>query len=125
MSGLALDAGALIAVDRGDRRMMTLLDQALVRGVRITIPATALAQVIRAPVRQVRVTKLCRQPETDLVALDGPDASAVGVLLADTRTADIVDAHIVICARRAQQAVVTSGRDDIARLAPDLTIISV
>lgn len=125
MTGMTLDAGALIALDRGDRAFGALLARAQEHGDRITIPATVLAQVIRAPVRQVRVTKLCRQPETDLVALDGPDARAVGVLLADTQTADIADAHVVICARRAQQAVVTSDRDDIARLAPDLTIVSV
>jgi hypothetical protein len=32
---------------------------------------------------------------------------------------------VVICARRAQQTVVTSDSTDIARLAPDLTTIAV
>jgi hypothetical protein len=31
----------------------------------------------------------------------------------------IVDAHVVVCARRAQQAVLTRDLDDIARLAPE------
>jgi hypothetical protein len=31
--------------------------------------------------------------------LDGPGATAVGLLLARTATADIVDAHVVICAQ--------------------------
>lgn len=124
-TGLTLDAGGLIALDRGDRKLLSLLARARENGDRITIPATALAQALRSPARQVRIVRLCRQPATDLVALDGPEASAVGLLLAESRTADIVDAHVVICARRAQQAVLTSDPDDIARLAPDLTTIRV
>lgn len=123
MSGLTLDAGALIAIDRGERPILLLLARAKEHGDAITVPATALAQVLRSPARQVRVVRLCRQPGTDLVALDGPDASAVGLLLAASGTSDIVDAHIVVCARRAQQAVITSDPSDIARLAPDLTTI--
>lgn len=125
MTGLTLDAGALIAVERGDRSFAALLARTREHGGRITIPASALAQAMRSPVRQVRLVRLCRHQTTDLISLDGPEATAVGLLLADTRTADIVDAHVVICARRAKQVVVTSDRDDIARLAPDLTIISV
>ena len=105
--------------------MLVLLALARENGDLITVPATVLAQVLRSPARQARVVRLCRQPATDLVALDGPEASAVGLLLAKSRTADIVDAHVVICARRAQQAVVTSDSTDIARLAPDLATIAV
>lgn len=123
VTGLTLDAGGLIALDRGDRKLLKLLARARENGDRITVPATALAQALRSPARQVRIVRLCRQPATDLVALDGPAASAVGLLLAESRTADIVDAHVVICARRARQIVVTSDRADIARLAPDLTTI--
>jgi hypothetical protein len=36
------------------------------------------------------------------------DATHVGGLLAASETSDIADAHVVICARRASQAVVTS-----------------
>jgi hypothetical protein len=125
VSGLTLDAGALIALDRGERGVALLINHARNEGERLTVPATVLAQVLRSPVRQVRLVKLCRQPETDLVALDGPDAAAVGLVLADTRTTDIVDAHVVVCARRARQAVVTSDPDDITRLARDLETIRV
>lgn len=125
MSGLTLDAGGLIALDRGNRQMLVLLARARENGDPITVPATVLAQVLRSPARQARIVRLCRQPATDLVALDGPEASAVGLVLAESHTADIVDAHVVICARRAQQTVVTSDSTDIARLAPDLTTIAV
>ena len=125
MSGVTFDAGGLIALDRGDRRVLTLLARAAERGMRVTIPATALAQAIRNPARQARLTRLIRQASTDLVSLDGPEATATGLLLAATRTTDIVDAHVVICARRAEQVVVTSDADDLRRLAPGLQLVRV
>ena len=125
MSGITLDAGGLIALDRNDRRVLTLLARATERGMRITIPATALAQAIRNPARQGRLSRLIRQAGTDLIALDGPDAAAVGLLLARTATADIVDAHVVVCAQRASQAVVTSDAGDLRRIAPRLQFVAV
>src|SRR4029077_3782096 len=100
-SGVTFDAGGLIALDRNDRRVLALIARSMELGIRITIPATALAQAIRNPARQARLSRLIRQAGTDLIALNGPDATAVGLLLARTATADVVDAHIVICARRA------------------------
>ena len=125
MSGVTFDAGGLIALDRNDRRVIALVARAAERGRRITIPATALAQAIRNPARQARLSRLIRQAGTDLIALDGPDATAVGLLLARTGTADVVDAHVVVCARRAGQAVVTSDADDLRRIAPDLQLLVV
>ena len=93
--------------------------------MRITIPATALAQAIRNPVRQARLSRLIRQAGTDLIALDGPDATAVGLLLARTATADIVDAHVVVCAQRTGQTVITSDAGDLRRIAPGLQLVVV
>ncbi len=125
MSGVTFDAGGLIALDRGHRRVLALLARATERGMRITIPATALAQAIRNPARQARLCRLIRQANTDLIALDGPDATATGLLLARTRTSDIVDAHVVICAQRADQVVVTSDAGDLKRIAPELLFVVV
>ena len=125
MSGITFDTGGLIALDRNSRQVLTLLARAAERGMRITIPATALAQAIRNPARQARLCRLIRQAGTDLVALDGPDATAVGLLLARTATADIVDAHVVVCAERAGQAVVTSDAADLRRIAPGLPLVVV
>ena len=125
MSGVTFDAGGLIALDRNDRLVLILLARATKRGMRITIPATALAQAMRNPARQARLSRLIRQSSTDLIALDGPDATSVGLLLAATRTADIVDAHVVVCARRAGQAVVTSDASDLKRIAPELRLVVV
>jgi hypothetical protein len=125
VSGIVFDAGGLIALDRNDRRVLTLVARATECGVRITIPSTALAQAIRNPARQARLSRLIRQAGTDLIPLDGLDAAAVGLLLARTGTADIVDAHVVICAQRAGQAVVTSAADDLGGIAPELQVVVV
>jgi hypothetical protein len=125
VSGITFDAGGLIALDRNDRRVLTLVARATERGMRITIPATALAQAVRSPARQARLSRLIRQAGTDLIALDGPDATAVGLLLAQTASADIVDAHVVVCAQRAGQAVVTSDAGDLRRIAPGLQLVVV
>lgn len=116
MAGITFDAGGLIALDRDDRRVLVLVARAAETGARITVPATALAQAIRQPQRQVRLARLVRQPTTDVVPLDRVDATNVGRLLAATTTADITDAHVVICARRADQQVVTSDPGDLAVL---------
>ena len=125
MSGITFDAGGLIALDRNDRRVLALIARAMELGIRITIPASALAQAIRNPARQARLSRLIRQAGTDLIALNGPDATAVGLLLGRTATADVVDAHVVVCARRAGHAVVTSDPADLSQIAPELQLVVV
>jgi hypothetical protein len=123
--GITLDAGGLIAVDRNDRRIAVLLARASETRARVTIPASALAQAIRRPERQVRLARLIRQPTTDVVSLDRVDATNVGRLLAASGTSDIVDAHVVVCARRAGERVVTSDPDDLHLLDPTLEVLTV
>jgi predicted nucleic acid-binding protein len=123
--GVTLDAGALIALDRDDRRVVALLVRAQETSARVTIPAPALAQAVRNPARQARLARLVRQPATDVVALDRVDATGVGRLLASSGTADVVDAHVVLCARRTGQAVATSDPDDLHHLDPTLTLVTV
>jgi hypothetical protein len=124
MPGVTLDAGGLIALDRDDRRVVVLLARARETRARVTVPAPALAQAIRRPERQVRLSRLIRQPGTVVVALGRVDATHVGRLLAASGTADIADAHVVICARRAGQPVVTSDPDDLRQLDPSLRLIA-
>lgn len=125
MPGITLDAGGLIAIDRNDRRVTVLIARASETGARVTIPATALAQAIRRPDRQVRLARLIRQPLTDVVSLDRVDATNVGRLLAASGTSDVVDAHVVICARRRGQRVMTSHPRDLRALDSTLDVIAV
>jgi hypothetical protein len=120
-----MDAGALIAVDRNERRVLVLLARARETGSRVTVPATALAQAVRRPERQARLARLLRQPTTDVVPLDRVDATNVGRLLAASGTSDVVDAHVVICARRARQQAVTSDPDDLRALDPALRVVTI
>lgn len=125
MSGVTLDAGPLIQLDHNSRRVLALLALADETGAPVTIPGTALAQAIRNPARQARLARLLRQPRTAVVSLDRVDATQVGRLLAASGTSDIADAHVVVCARRASQAVVTSDPDDLRRLDPSASLIEV
>jgi len=125
VAGMTLDAGGLIAVDRNDRRMLVLLARVQETGARVTVPATALAQAVRQPERQARLSRLVRQPNTDVVALDRVDATNIGRLLAASGRTDIVDAHVVICARRTRQSVVTSDADDLRALDPSIKLVEI
>ena len=125
MSGVTLDAGGLIALDRDDRRVVMLLTRAVETNSRVTIPAGALAQAIRRPERQARLSRLIRQPSSDVIPLDRVDAVNVGRLLAASGTSDVVDAHVVVCARRTAQRVVTSDPDDLSLLDPGIELIVV
>jgi predicted nucleic acid-binding protein len=53
------------------------------------------------------------------------DATNVGRLLAASGTSDIVDAHVVICARRTGQQVVTSDPGDLRLLDPAVRLIAI
>ena len=123
MTGYTLDAGALIALDRDDRRVVSLLGRAAELDLPITVPATVLAQAIRNPARQVRLAILLAAPTTHVIPLDEDEAGEIGILLAQSSTADIVD--VVVCARRANQIVVTSDSRDLRRLDPDLGLFSI
>lgn len=125
LNGITFDAGGLIALERNDRRIFSILATALEDGDRIVVPATALAQVIRNPAKQVRLWRMIQFDRTEVAPLDGAQAQAVGAMLARTGTADIADAHVLICAQSAGQAVVTSDPRDLKRLDPKLRVIAV
>lgn len=125
MAGITLDEGGLIGLDRNERRVIVLLARAVETNSRVTIPSSALAQAIRRPERQARLSRLIRQPTSDVIALDRVDAVHIGRLLAASGTSDVVDAHVVVCARRTAQRVVTSDPDDLALLDPGLELIIV
>lgn len=105
--------------------MIALLARAFETGAVVTVPAAALAQAVRRPERQVRLARLVRNPGTQVVALDRVDAVSVGRLLAASSTADIADAHVVVCARRSGQRVVTSDPDDLRNLDAAIEVITV
>ena len=110
MSGITFDAGGLIALERNDRRVFSILQTAIEDGGRIMVPATALAQLIRNPVKQVRLWRMIQFDRTEVVPMDASHAQAVAALLARTGTGF---------------AVISSGPIDLRRLDPHLSVIAV
>jgi predicted nucleic acid-binding protein len=112
---LILDAGALIAFERGDYDVQALLKTALTLSSRIVMPATALAQVWRGGPRSAALARLIDAGEID--PLDEARAKEVGIRLGARRASDVADAHVVCCAVEHQAEVATSDPDDIRALA--------
>jgi hypothetical protein len=75
-------------------------------------------QVWRDGARQARLARLLRGCEVESV--DEPIARAAGQLLGRSRTADGVDAVVVLCAARRGGVVYTSDPDDLTHLAAHL-----
>lgn len=123
MTGLTLDAGALLGLEKGSARMRGLLEEAP-RPRELRIPAGVLAQVWRSGTRQAPLSRLLASDGTDVVALDATMAKAVGSLLAATGTQDVVDASVVVCAWMHDDLVVTSDPDDLRRLDPTLRLVA-
>jgi rRNA-processing protein FCF1 len=119
---VVLDAGALIAFERGDARLRALCREALRTGARLVVPAGVVGQVVRDPSRQVAVRALLNGRTTEIPPLDRAVAAAVGVLCGRTGTSDVVDASVALVARRERAVVVTTDADDLRRLAPGLRI---
>lgn len=124
MTGATLDAGALIALEAGSRRMAVLVEEALAERAVLAIPAGVVAQAWRGGARQVRVARLLRASVTSVVPLDERQALRVGARCAATGVADVVDVSVALCARDRGHPVVTSDPGDIRAADPALTLIS-
>jgi hypothetical protein len=125
LKGLVLDAGALIALERGNRWAISLMRVAVADGGRLIVPASALAQVIRDPARQYEIWKLATDKKTSVVDLGLHEATLIGALLARARSSDVVDAHVVLCGQSFQMPVMTSDPKDLAELDGELELLRV
>jgi predicted nucleic acid-binding protein len=109
------DAAALLAADRGSRRMLGLHAKAVLRKRTILVPAPVLAQAWRNGQKQARLAWLLQactiEPTTEHAA------KAAGVLLGASRTSDVVDAIVVATALPLNAHVVTSDVADLSKLA--------
>ncbi len=123
--GLTLDAGALIAVDRGDQRTRSTIEQALGEGRPVHVVAGALAQAWRGGPRQARLARLLNRPGVTLVDLSPDAARLVGELMGRCGHADVTDVHVVLHARQHDHIVVTSDPEDLGAVDPGLTVIAV
>jgi hypothetical protein len=124
-AGITLDTGALIALDRGDQRMIALLRQALAKGCAFRVPAGVVGQAWRDGRVQVTLARFLRSEEVEIIPLDEQLARCCGELCCATNTPDIIDASVVILARERQDPIVTSDPHDLRRLDPAALIIPV
>lgn len=112
---LVLDAGALLAVESGNRELMALMKRERVAG---RVPVThggVVGQVWRGGRgRQVQLARLLKallvQP------LDEAIGRKAGAVLAIAKLADVIDAAVVLLAVDGDE-ILTSDPDDLARLA--------
>ena len=108
------DAGALIAIDDGDRRMWAIHHLALEEGRRTIVPAVVVAQAWRDARRQVQLGRLIQSCEVASIGLEL--SKAAGVLCGKAGTRDVVDAIVVMTALSSGAIVFTSDPRDIAAL---------
>lgn len=111
---MTLDAGALIAIDRGHRDLFVLLRAAVRRNGVVTVPAPVLGQVWRDGSRQARMASLLAACQIELTTEEM--AKAAGVLLGRARRSDVIDALVVLGAARRGDDILTSDPDDLSAL---------
>lgn len=111
---LVLDAGAFLAVERGDRRVMALLKRERLAGRAPLSHGGIVAQVWRGGARQAQLARLLQA--TEVSPLDLELGRGAGELLGRARTKDVVDAAVVLLAVDGDQ-LLTSDPDDLSALA--------
>jgi len=115
VAGVTYDTGALIAAERGNRRMWALHAGFLAEEVAPTVPAPVLAEGWRGGLRQANVARLLAM--CDIEPMSEDQACKVGVLAGRSAHDDVVDVTVVEGAIRRDDAVVTSNREHIDRVA--------
>lgn len=77
MTGITLDTGALIALEKGKRRILGIVTVAMENDIPIYIPATALAEFWRQPSKAMRALLA----DCTVLPMTSREAEAVGVVL--------------------------------------------
>ena len=110
---MIVDAGPLIVDGENlNSRLWALIKRATERGDELHTTHPVLAQVWRDPVRQANLARAVRY--FDVHPLD--ESVSVGRRLASSGTSDVVDAHLAVVAESLGTFILTSDRDDMARL---------
>lgn len=120
---LVLDSGALIAVERADRPTLTLMEAARQQGRNFVVPAGVLAQVWRGGSRQAGLARFLAARGVEVEALTAAGAKAAGMICGKAGASDVVDASVVVTARRHGATVVSSDRADLEVLDPGIAVL--
>lgn len=104
-----LDAGALVAVDKRDRRVGAMLRVLERRKVPLWTSAAVVGQVWRDGARQATLARLLAG--VGVAALRPDDGRSAGELLARAKSADVVDGHVALLVAQGDQVLTTDPRD--------------
>lgn len=111
---LILDAGAFVALERGDRAMWRQLMKAVDAGRDVRTHGGVIAQVWRGGSgRQAQLARALRH--VAIVPLGSALGRRTGLLLADSGTRDVLDAALVALAEH-RDVIATSDIDDLQLL---------
>ncbi len=111
---LIADAGGLIALERRDRTVISLFERELAAGRSPITHGGVVGQVWRGGSgRQALLARFLEGME--VAPLDGELGRRAGVLLAKTRTRDVIDAAVVLLADN-DDWILTSDPDDLRPL---------
>lgn len=118
MISITLDTGALIALERGAKRIRSLLLGAQEQRAVVTVPAVVLAEWWRTDSRRNRLmlSGFTIEPTTERLA------RIAGEAMAEVPAATVIDAIVMASAAQRGDTVFTSDLDDLERLAALLSI---
>jgi hypothetical protein len=120
---VVLDVGALIAFERNDAKVRTLIELAMAHGAALHTPAGVVGQVWRDGKRQARLARLLGSGAISVQMLDLEEAQAAGVVCGRRRRHDVIDASVALLARRQGARVVTSDPADLHQIDPSLDLV--
>ena len=123
-AGIVLDTGALIALERGDKRMIALLRRALAQGRAFRVPAGVVGQAWRNGRVPVILRRFLRSEGVEIIPLDEQFARSCGELCAAASASDVIDASVVIVARERQDLTVTTDPGGLRHLDPAAQMIT-
>jgi len=104
---------------------VALIARAVHLGYELAVPAGVVGQAWRDGRWQVRLARLLGSREVRVEPLDDQRARQAGQLCGVRRTADVIDASVVLCARSRGHWIVTSDPEDIRALSPTTKTIVV
>jgi hypothetical protein len=108
---VVLDAGALVAVERADRDVIAIIKRERLAGRAPITHGGVIGQVWRGGTgRQANLARLL--PGLDVAALDEAFGRRVGMLLARTKTSDVIDAAVALLASDGDE-ILTTDADDL------------
>jgi len=111
-NGITFDTGALIALERRVQRARKIVERAVERKIRITVPSPVLAEWWRgrSDVREAIVSAVRVEPLSEALA------KSAGEALASLRGATPIDAIVMASAAQRGDLVYTTDVHDLERL---------